>query len=110
MALPVARHRQGVDGIEPVAGGHQNTDQQAPIELDAHHNLLRFLCVLTQQRMEASNPLNALRDSGPPEHRAVLINDARVVVRLGPVHANEDHCRLPSIDHHQLSPEEMLAT
>ena len=90
MALPVAGHRQRVDGVDLIAGGHQGGHPQASVGLDAHHHLGGFPRELGEQLVQGAHGGHALGESALGQHGALFVKDHHVVVDLGPVITNED--------------------
>ena len=95
VALAVARGRQRVHGMDRVAGRHQGAHEQAPVGLDADDDLLGAFGVLRQQRVQPGHPFEALGDPSCRQDLPLGVEDADVMVRLGPVDAHEDHRPIP---------------
>ena len=99
MAVAIARHRQRVDRIELIAGGHQGADQQASVDLDTDDHLGRVLGVLGDEGVEPGHVLDPVGHPSPAHHLPGLVDNTGIVVGLGPVHPNEDHRRPPRSSH-----------
>jgi hypothetical protein len=91
MALPIAAGLKRVDRHHLVAGRHQRRDQQPTIQLDADHHRLRLAGVVSDQRVQLGNPGHPIRHPAAAQHRPGGIQQAHLVVGLGPVHADKDH-------------------
>jgi hypothetical protein len=93
--VAVAADRQRVDPRDLVAGGQQRPHQQPPVGLDADHDLLGVLGMAGHQRVQLGHAGQPLRDPALGQHRALLIQQAEVVVALGPVHPYKQHWHPP---------------
>ena len=96
VAPPVPAYGERVDRVHLVPSGHQGSDQQSAVRLDADDDLGRIRGVVADQGMELSHAVDPLRDPALGEDRAGLVHDADVVMGLGPVHPDEDHCAASS--------------
>ena len=56
VALAVAGRGQRIDRIDRIAGGHESTDEQAPVGLDADDHVGRSLGVLPDPGVESGTP------------------------------------------------------
>jgi len=91
MPATVAADGMGVDRIDLVAGGHQRSDQQTPVGLDADHHLPWVLCMGGHQLMQLAHPNQAIRDPASCQNAAILVEQAQVMVGLAPVHPEKQH-------------------
>jgi hypothetical protein len=91
MPVAVAADRQRVDRIHLVAGGQQRTHQQPPVGLDADNHLTGILGMPGEQVVQLGHPAQPIGDATLGQHRALLIQQAHVVVALGPVHPYQQH-------------------
>lgn len=89
VAVPVDRQR--VHRVHRVARGHQGPDQQAPVELDADHDVGGILGVRGDHLVQPGYPFDTVGDPPRGEHPTRCVHDARVVVALCPVDPHEDH-------------------
>jgi hypothetical protein len=83
--------------VDRVAGSEQGGDEQAPVGLDADHHLLGFVGMLAEQGVQPGHALETIGDPACSEYLAVFVEDAHVVVRLGPVDTHEDHRSTSSV-------------
>jgi hypothetical protein len=90
MALAVAAGRQRVDRHHLVARRGQGADQEPTIQLDADDHLGRLGGMVSDQPMQRPDTGHPVRDPPAAEHRAGLVQDAHLVVGLGPAHADKD--------------------
>jgi hypothetical protein len=92
MAVPVTRHRHGVDGIDVVAGAEQRSHEQTPVDLDADdHALFVISTHRCHQRMELAHSRDRVWHPTFGEHLPVLGHHADVVMVLSPVHSHKEH-------------------
>lgn len=95
MPVAVAADRQRVDPIHLVAGGQQRPNQQPPVGLDPDHDLLGILGIAGKQSVQLGDADQPIGDAALGQHRALRVEQADVVVPLGPVHSDEQHSHLP---------------
>jgi hypothetical protein len=83
MALPIAGHRQRVDGIDRPAGGAQAGHQQAPGGLDRDRDrCLQAVAGLGQQLQQPGKPGRVVTDAPLGDQAAVGVDHGHVVVVL----------------------------
>jgi hypothetical protein len=83
MPSPVSGHLPRVDRIHDISGRGQRRHPQAPVGLDADHHLPGFGIrpgALADQRMQAGDTGDPLRQPRPGQHLALLILQLDVVV------------------------------
>ncbi len=85
VAFPVAGHRQGVHGVDAVAGGDQRRHPQTPVGLYADDHLAGLAGMLGHQAMQLGDSRHPLGQPTPGQHLPGLVHDRHVVVVLGPV-------------------------
>jgi hypothetical protein len=98
---------QGVHGVHRVARGHQGSDQQAAVDLDADGDFGRLLGVCCHHLVKLGHPFDPVRHPPFGEHLPVHVHHAHVVVGLRPVDSDEDHA--PSFSSTTSSLEEYAA-
>jgi hypothetical protein len=91
VALPVAVHRLGVDGVDLVARGQQGAHPKPPVGLDADHDLCGIVCPLGQQAVQVGQALQALGQAPAGQAPAVFVMNLDVMVGLSPVVTDEEH-------------------
>lgn len=89
VAVATGRHR--VHGEDAVASGHQRTDEQPTVDLDPHHRIARLARMVGDELMHPAYARDPIGHPGLGEHLAGVIDDADVVMGLGPIDPNEDH-------------------
>ncbi len=91
MTFAVARGGHGVDGVDAVIGAQHCFNDKSSVLLDADNHLFRFFGVLAQQVVQRPNTEKRVRDPLSGENLSCLVEDADVVVGLGPIHSDENH-------------------
>jgi len=91
VAVPVPRDRERVDRVDPVARREHRSDEQTTVDLDADHDLGRLPRVLGHHGVQPADSFHAIGHPPLGQDVALMVEHAHVVVRLGPVDANEDH-------------------
>jgi hypothetical protein len=91
VAFAVAGGGHGVDRVDAVVGTQHCFDDESPVLLDADNHLFRFLGVFAQQLVQHPNAGKRVGDPLSGENLPRLVEDADVVVGLGPVHSDENH-------------------
>ena len=94
--IAIAVHRQRIDREHLVAGCDESADQQPTVELDPDDGLFGFLDVVGDHLVELGDSLDTVCDPAPSEDRTFLIDDADIVMLLGPVDPDEDQTFLLS--------------
>ena len=84
-----------VDGVYRIAGGDQALHQQAAIGLDADDNQLCAVCMQGNEFMKSPQAFHTVGDACSCETFTGLVEQAEIVVILGPVDAQIDHCCPP---------------
>ena len=83
MPLPVAGHRQRVDGIDGTAGNAQAGHQQAPGGLDRHrHRLVHTVAGLGQHLQQLPIASRVVTDAPLGHQAAVGVDHGHVVMVL----------------------------
>jgi hypothetical protein len=106
VAIAITVDRQRVDREDFVAGGDEGTDQQSTVQLDANEGFFGFLNVVGDHLVELGDPLDTIRYPPLSQDAAFLINDANIVVLLGPVNPDEDQTSLLSTRRQRHQPRE----
>ncbi len=101
VAVPVAVHRQRVDRQHPVARRDQRTHQQTPVDLDPNGHRRLIFDLITHstgdQVMELGDAGQVVADPALGRYPAVNVEDADIVMVLGPVDSHEQlHRHLPA--------------
>ena len=94
MAIAVATHRERIQGIHLIPGGHQPLHQQTAVGFDANHHGLGFRGVRPDQLMDACQAFDPIGDARLVETGSCLVKETHVVVRLRPIDAEVDHVAL----------------
>jgi hypothetical protein len=80
-----------VDRIHLVAGPAQRRDPQAPVGFNADDDLVGFLGIRRDQRVQLPDPAQPLRQPPRCPPGAGLIHQIRIVMLFAPVVADEDY-------------------
>jgi hypothetical protein len=98
MSVAVAARREGVHRVDPIAGCGEGPNEQASVDLDPNRDLCWFLSVSGQHLMQSRHALDAIGEASLGQDTPRLVEDAHIVVRLGPVDPHEDqpHPSLPT--------------
>lgn len=107
MPIAIAVDRQRVDGENLIAGRDKSTDQQPTVKLDPDDGVLGFVDVVCDHLVKLGDPLDTVCDAAPCEDRAFLLDDADIVVLLGPVDPDEDQTSPSQLDDNDISLEEI---
>src|ERR1700733_571591 len=105
MAVPVARRRHRVHGEDLVTGADERRNEQAPIGLDTDDYLGWSFDLVTDELVEAGDPLHPLGEPATPNAFAGLVLDVHVVMGLSPVHPYKYHLAPYLVERHITEPE-----
>jgi hypothetical protein len=74
-----------------VTGCDERTDQQAPVQLDADHDLRWILRVCRHHLVQLRRSVDAFGHTALGQYAPLDVQDAGVVMGLRPIDPDEDH-------------------
>ncbi len=89
--ISIAAHREGIDGEDRVAGGHQVMYEKAAVGLEADDEFNWRAPELRGKLVEPCDSDDALGDAESRPLSPQLIQNTDVVVLFGPVDTHEEH-------------------
>lgn len=94
MTVAIPTHRERVQGIHLVSGGHQPLHEQTAVSFDPHHHGLGVRGVCADQLVDARQAFDPIGHPRLAETSSGLVQETHIVVRLRPVDAEVDHVAL----------------
>jgi hypothetical protein len=95
MPVTVSADGEWVDRVHRVSGGHHALHEQAAIGLDADDDRLRAVSMSGNELVDTSQSFDPLRNPCASQALTGLVEQAEIVMILGPIDAQIAHCFPP---------------